>query len=187
MNNYKDFKEQWGRRSQSELPKNAVADIITKGKILNRKQLITQIVLGVTCVVLIGFFFYISAYNDKTVSIGLLLMIGSLSLRMLIEYFYTFSTKKILPDETLHTYSEKLKRYYKSRLFISYLVTPVLFISYIAGFIMLLPSFEQNLSSGFYQYILYSSLLIFIILAVLIAIQIRKELSLIRDLKMEIE
>jgi hypothetical protein len=52
---------------------------------------------------------------------------------------------------------------------------------------MLLPAFEQNLSAGFYQYVFYSSWVIFFFLAVLIAVQIRKELSLLRELKKDIE
>lgn len=187
MNNYNDLKEQWGRRSQSSLPANGPTEIIKKGKSIRQKQMIGQVVLGSTCVVLIGFFFYISAYTNKTVSIGLLLMIGSLILRMLVESFFTFSIKNFRPDETLHTYSVKLKRYYKSRLVISYLVTPILFISYIAGFKMLLPAFEQNLSAGFYQYVFYSSWVIFFILAVLIVVQIRKELFMIRELQFDFD
>jgi hypothetical protein len=187
MNNYNELKEQWGRRSQSILPANGATEIIKKGKTIRRKQLIGLVVLGSTCVILIGFFFYISAYTNKTVSIGLLLMIGSLTFRILIESFFTFSINNFRPDESLHTYSEKLKRYYKSRLVINYLITPILFISYIVGFIMLLPAFKQNLSAGFYQYVFYSSWVIFFFLAVLIAVQIRKELSLLRELKKDIE
>lgn len=187
MNNYNELKEQWGRRSKSSLPINGATEIINKGKSIRHKQLIGQFVLGATCVILIGFFFYISAYTNKTVSIGLSLMIGSLSLRMLIESFFIFRTKNFRPDETLHAYSEKLKRYYKSRLVINYLITPILFISYIVGFIIILPAFEQNLSAGFYQYVFYSSWVIFAALAVLIIVQIRKELNVISELKMNIE
>ena len=48
---------------------------------------------------------------------------------------------------------------------------------------MLLPTFEQELSYGFYTYIHISSWFIFAGLAVLIGVQIRKELALLMDLR----
>lgn len=187
MKDFQNIKNQWGMRQTIGLPENGAAEIIKKGKAINRGQIIAQLVLAITSIVLIGFFFYISAYKNSTVSFGLLLMIGSLLFRILVEFAFTFRTRKFHPGESFKDFNGKLQGYYKSRLYINYLVTPVLFVSYIIGFIVLLPSFRENLSLGFYHYVFYSSWVIFAFLAVLIFVQVRKELRLIRELKRDLK
>lgn len=182
MDNFKDIKRQWAERQPLFEPETGFKEIIEKSKQLKKKQRISQIVLGVTVVILLLFFFYVSAYKNTQVFWGLGIMMGSLVIRMIIEYFSIQKMEKIPSHENMKHYNQKLISYYKGRKFIHFLVTPLLFGIYIFGFILLLPSFEISLSPGFYTYILVSSVFVFVALAILIMVQVIKELNILRKL-----
>lgn len=63
-----------------------------------------------------------------------------------------------------------------------FIVAPLLFIAYIYGFAMLLSVFEQELLGEFYVYIIYLSWVVFIGLAFMIGVQLRKELQILKSL-----
>lgn len=183
MNNFDTIKQEWATRKTPAASEKDWKDILDKSKTIHKKQQIGQVVLAVTALVLILFFFYVSAYKFAAVFLGLGIMIGSLLLRIGIEFFAMIKKSYLPVDENMKMYNSKLIKYYRQRKLIHFIVTPILFGSYILGFILLLPSFKASLSSGFYTYILISSCFIFIALAVLIGTQIKKELSLLRALK----
>lgn len=187
MSNFNEIKQQWAAREIPSASENQFKDIIEKSKRIRKKQQIGQLVLGTTSLVLILFFFYISAYKNATVFLGLGIMIGSLLLRITIEFFAMVKKSHFPADKDMKAFNQELIRFYKRRRFIHFIVTPVLFGSYIVGFIMLLPSFKEALSSGFYTYIFVSSWFVFIGLAVLIGVQIRKELALLGELREGVE
>lgn len=186
MNEFENIKAQWTQRQKTYDPEMGYKEILKKSVQIRKKQRIGQIVLGATVIILLLFFFYVSAYNSNRAFWGLGIMMASLVIRMIIEYFSIRSFTKIPPFEKMKDYNQKLISYYKTRKLIHFLVTPLLFGSYIFGFILLLPVFEKNLSQGFYTYILWSSVFIFIGLAILIGVQIRKELLILKQLKKEI-
>lgn len=183
MNEFDNFKKEWKKRVLPESQTNGHKEVIQKGKLIRMKQTIGQAILSATTILLIAFFFYISAYKNPQVSIGLMLMIGSLIIRVVIEFAFKFKANNQPYTEGLSKFNRSIIKYYKSRLYINYLITPILFISYIIGFILLLPAFKESLSSGFYTYIIYSSWVILGLLAVLIFVQIKKELKNIESLK----
>ena len=59
----------------------------------------------------------------------------------------------------------------------------LIYISYIVGFILLLPLFKENLSHGLYLYIVITGFGSLIILALFVARQIRKETEVLNLLK----
>ncbi|MFL9836179.1 hypothetical protein ABS768_01635 [Flavobacterium sp. ST-75] len=183
MNSYDEIKNQWDKRNVPPTPEKGVEEIIKKFAVILKKQRISQMVLGCTIVVLIGFFFYISAYSHIQLLLGLSVMIGSLLIRVLLEYGTTIKKAKLPFGSSMAAYNEKLIAYYSARRRIHYYITPILFVSYVLGFVWLLPLFRQNLSSGMYSYILWSSIFIFAVLAVLIGVQIKRELSVLKKLK----
>ena len=185
MSNFNDIKQEWAARNIPSAPENDYKGIIEKSKRIHTKQLIGQVVLGVTVLILILFFFYISAYKNATVFLGLGMMIGSLVLRIGIEFLSMIKKTHIAADKDMKAFNRELITYYTRRKVIHYLITPLLFGCYVAGFIMLLPSFKESLSAGFYTYIIVSSVFIFIGLAVLIGVQIRKELGVLRELHLD--
>ncbi len=183
MSNYNDIKQHWAAREIPVAPEDAITSIIEQSKTIRKKQVIGQIVLGITSIILIVFFFYVSAYKNQTVFLGLGIMIGSLLLRIGIEFFAMVKKSNLPSNFDMKQFNQELISFYKRRRYIHFIITPALFVSYILGFRMLLPTFEQELSYGFYTYIHISSWFIFAGLAVLIGVQIRKELALLMDLR----
>lgn len=185
MNEFENIKTQWTQRQKTYDPETGYKEILKKSAQIRKKQRIGQIVLGATVIILLLFFFYVSAYNSNRAFWGLGIMMASLVIRMIIEYFSICSFSKIPPFEKMKDYNQKLISYYRTRKLIHFLVTPLLFGSYIYGFILLLPVFEKNLSESFYSYISWSSVFIFTGLLVLIGVQIKRELFILNKLTNE--
>ena len=157
--------------------------ISKKAKAIRLKQNITKIILSFTVVILVGFFIWVSAYKHTTILIGALLMVGSLTIRIIIEMLGTFKTYNKKSSISFMKFKDEMKKYHQKRLQIHYIVTPILFTLYVIGFIILLPFFKEALSNGFYVYVKYSSVVIFIILGLFIYRQIKKELHILKELE----
>lgn len=183
MNNFDDIKQQWLKREVPSQPAQRFQEIMERTVQLRKKQRVTQIVLGLTAIVLILFFFYISAYKNSQTFWGLGIMIGSLFIRIALEFGSILKKEKLPLDKDMLHYNKKLEAYYNRRKQLHFIITPLLFAGYILGFILLLPSFKENLSSGFYTYILFSSVMVFVGLAALIFVQIRKELHILKTIR----
>lgn len=183
MTAFEDLKSQWGNQSQSEIPKEGAKQIMKKIAFVQKKQGITNVVLGLTGVVLIAFFFYISAYKVQTVMVGLLLMIGALVLRIGLEFSSIRTLKNMDVSTTVEKFKQQMIHYYKGRTKVHFIGTPLIILIYCIGFAMLLPAFKENLSSGFYNYIIISSIVLLLVLCLFIARVVRKELRLLKELK----
>lgn len=183
MTVFEDLKEQWADQPKLEVPNDGAKKIIEKITSIRRKQRITNIVLSTTALVLIGFFFYISAYKFQTVTLGLLLMIGGLILRIGIEFSSIRGLKHMNASTDTQNFKKQMIQYYKGRTKVHFIVTPLIIITYCIGFVLLLPSFKATLSSGFYSYIVISSVVLLVVLGIFIIKQIRKELLILSELK----
>lgn len=183
MDNFENIRSQWGNRDIPTSPASGPQMAISKSKHLKKNQLIGQMVLIATVMILVAFFFYISAFNSEIVTLGLGLMISSLVLRIIVEFFSLAKLRRLSVIQEVSSYKNALISYYKSRQWIHYLLTPVLFILYFVGFALLLPSFKQSLSPGFYAYVLYSSIFIFLFFAVFIGIHVKREMKMLRELE----
>jgi len=139
----------------------------------------------ITALILVAFFFYVSAYNSRMVVIGLGLMIGALAIRIALEIMSINKINKMDVTIDAARFKATLITYYRQRRIVHLMATPLIIIAYCIGFIILLPSFKSSLSSGFYNYILVSSVVVLIVLGIFIIIQIRKELSALRALTNE--
>lgn len=182
MTDFENIKVQWLQKDIPEIPPDGAAKVMDRARRIIRKQLATKVILSSVLLVLVFFFVYVSAYNHTRASLGLALMIGCLLVRVVAEFLFAFRKKYVLFSLDASGFARKLKRYYRSKLYINYVLTPVLFAGYMIGFTLLLPVFKNTLSPGFYTYILYSSWMIFGILAVFIGFQVRRELRNIREM-----
>lgn len=182
MKNFEDIKSQWENMAHIKAPKQGAEIIIKKANQLKRGQKITSIVLGVTVAILVFFFFYVSAYLEFKAAIALILMIGGLVLRIGIEFKSINALKHINYSQKAHSFKDMLVQYYKKRFRTHYMVTPIILLCYVIGFLMLMPFFKASLSNGFYTYIKISGFVIISIGVVLIYKQIQKELSSIKQL-----
>ena len=183
MTEFKDLKSQWDSQTEINIPEDGAASVMTKVKAIKTKQQITNWVLSITSMVLIFFFFYINAYNNTLVTLGLFLMIGSLLVRIGIEFFSLKKLKELDITTDHVSFKQAMTRYYKNRITTHYIMTPVIFTLYIIGFVILLPFFKDSLSSGFYTYVIVSGIVVLVLLAILISKEIRKELKVLHQIK----
>ncbi|MFS4492799.1 hypothetical protein [Maribacter sp. 2308TA10-17] len=183
MTAFEDLKSQWENQGKSEIPKDGAKQILKKITSVRKKQGITNAVLTVTGLVLVAFFFYVSAYKFQPVMIGLLLMIGALVLRIGLEFSSIRTLKNLNVSTTAEKFKKQMIRYYTKRRKVHFILTPIIILVYCIGFLMLLPAFKESLSSGFYNYIVVSSVVVLVVLCFFIAREIRRELAILSELK----
>lgn len=182
MTTFENIKSAWNNQNAPQIPADGAIKIKNKVKSLKLNQLYTTVILSITVAVLISFFFYISAYKVSVVMLGLSLMIASLILRVVLELLSSKALGTLNITLNTQEFKEKLAKHYKNRIQIHYVATPIILVLYIVGFILLLPSFKENLSAGFYTYIIVSGVVFFVVFIVLIIKSIKKELNDLKNL-----
>ncbi|MEO5788850.1 MAG: hypothetical protein ACOH2D_04545 [Gelidibacter sp.] len=182
MKTFDDLKSQWQEQALPETPKDGSKLVLKKIDFLQSKHRITNRVLLTTVLVLIGFFFYINAYKYMVVTVGLLLMIGTLLIRVSIEYFSIRNLKKLNVTKDAIAFKADMIAYYKARLKTHYIATPIIIFFYAVGFYLLLPSFKQSLSKGFYTYVWVSAIVLLFIIGFFIGREIKKELGILKKI-----
>ena len=166
----------------NDIPNFSPKDIITKAKKQRNGQYISITVMSITVVVLIiSALFY--AFNQwNTFNLGLVLMISSLLLRIILEFYSLYRKEKQLISMTQKSYHTYLKKYYKTRQIINFIITPVCITVYIFGFYLLLPYFKEYFSKAFYNYILISGIISLIVVIAIIIKSIIKEKHYLKQL-----
>lgn len=177
MTSFNELKSEWGNQPKMKASKDDFQMVVKKIRAVKNKQRITNVILSTTILVLCVFFIYISGYKNSTVILGISLMVGSLVFRVGIEML---SIKKLKALDVMlkpEEYKSELTLYYRKRTWVHYVLTPLIIAVYCFGFILLLPLFKASLSSGFYTYIVISSIVLLVVLGGFIVIQIKKELA----------
>jgi len=183
MNNFEELKSNWKNQPKVEATEHGFKELLRGIKRVKNKQKITNVILAITAIILIFFFIYISGYKNNQVILGLSLMVGVLLIRMLLE---VLSIKQLGQMNALSNHSDyknDLINYYKRRKNVHFIWTPLIILGYAVGFLILLPLFKANLSSGFYNYIIASSIVLLVVLGGFIAKQIQKEMHELRRLQ----
>ena len=183
MDSFKKIQSEWEKQDEIIAPENSFESLISKIKSIKNKQKITNVVLTTTVLVLIAFFFYVSGYKNNQVVLGLSLMIGGLITRIVIELLSIKQLKKLNTSENNAVFKQGLIKYYSQRRIVHFVLTPIIVVLYVIGFMILLPLFKANLTSGFYTYIVVSSIVVLLVLGLFIGKQINKELMELRALK----
>lgn len=136
----------------------------------------------VVVILLFGLFFiYISTYTSNQAFRGLGVMAGTLVLHMCMEFAMT-KKRRFPMDEALTLYKQQVLSYYEARKYMHIIGAPLLLVAYIYGFAMLLSLFEQELVSDFHPYIIYLLWVVFFGLAIMIGVQLKKELQILKSL-----
>src|SRR5690554_2347495 len=144
MNNFDQIQELWVGQSDTNTPVQA-ADIIQKTekhlKKIKRGHIWTVTILVVVVTVLVAYFAWLSLSRWSLFTTGLSLMIGMLVWRISLELISVRRFSKIKPDDSFLEYSDKIATFYTWRKKIHLVQTPIIYLSYIAGFLMLFPGF----------------------------------------------
>lgn len=180
---FKDLQHTWQQQGKSETKTPDFTKAQQKLKKLRTQQRGTQIILAITGVVLIVFFFYISAFKYNGVFVGMSLLIGVVLIRSYIEIKSQQQLRKLNVLLPLNEFKEQLVTYYKNRKRLAFRVIPVLLIVYNIGFIIMSYYFYQYLSRGFFYYITTSYIVSFIVLFFIIRKAVLKELDVLKTLQ----
>lgn len=157
-------------------------EIITKAKKQRNRQYTSITVMSLTVILLIIYAFYYAFNQMNTFNLGLILMVTSLTLRIILEFYSLYRKENQLISMTQKSYHAYLKKYYKARQMVNYVITPICIAVYIFGFYLLLPYFKKYFSNGFYTYIIVSGVISLIVVIVIIVKSTIKEQRYLKQL-----
>lgn len=180
MENFKELKSIWNKQpaiAEKLVSKKIEEKSFQKIKEQKAKHFCTIGILVILIFVLI--YYYSSIYNTEIVSKikGLGLMILVIVIRVILEIVSIIKIKKIDFALSLKKYSYQLLSFYKFRRAVHLIFTPIIYLLYIVGFISLLPLFKENLSKGFYLYVLLSGIGFFLFFSYFLLKIILKDLN----------
>jgi len=179
---FKDIQNTWQQQSgETTLPDFEPAKQNLKQ--LRQKQQISKSILAITGIILIAFFFYISAYKYSGPLLGMSLLIGVILVRVFIEIKSQQQLKKISVLLSLEEFKAQLITYYKKRKTLAFKIIPILLIIYNIGMVIMMYYFYQYLSRGFFYYIVISYIVSFVVLFYFIRKQVLSELLILKTLQ----
>lgn len=186
MTDFNNIQDLWNHQKGSASNTTA-SDIIAKSekhkKNIKRNHIFTITIISMTAAILIGYLSWVDFFEWHLFTIGLILMIVMLLIRILIEMMSSNKFRKLNPKLSLSDYSQGMIRFYQWRKTIHFRITPIIYISYIIGFTMILPTLKANLSTGVYWYCLISGFGCLIGLGFFIFKKIKEELRQVEFLK----
>lgn len=186
MTDFNQIQELWN--SQSAMSSSVRADeIIQKAenhlKKIKRDHIITIAILVVVVTVLVAYVAWLNFSRWNLFTTGLSLMIGMLVWRIILELVSAKRFSGIKPDGSFSEYSEKITAFYTWRKKVHLVLTPFIYLSYIAGFVMLLPALKANLTTGMFWFCAISGSGFLIGFGVFLIHLIRKEIRMLDYLK----
>lgn len=183
MNLEQAWQQQASKGVQRPMPEQLMQLSKEHAKHLKSKFRWTIGLLSIVVFILIVYFATYAGLNLATFSIGLLLMIGSLTIRILLEWISTLQFQQLDRLADFSTFLQQSTTFYRKRRFLHLLITPILYATYIIGFVLLLPVFKQEFSNGIYLYFVFSGFGSLGVLAWFIYKANRKELSVLAKLQ----
>ncbi|MCS5491389.1 hypothetical protein [Algoriphagus limi] len=149
--------------SQIRNPTQKSADeILSSAKLylkkLKRDQYFVIGILTLTLTALIFFFYRIGQFGDWKLISGLGMMIGSLVLRVLLEFWSKIGLKRLHTFLSTQDFLDSVKRYYQSRKQIQKVFTPIIYLIYGIGIVLFLIAIQPFLSPIFFAYCVITGL-----------------------------
>ena len=157
-------------------------DIVKKAQKQRNGQLTSITVLSISVIVLIVYTIKYAGSGWNNFTLGLMLMISSITVRLVIEYSTIYRKKRQLVLLDNRSFQRYLDKYYRMRIKINYIITPLCFAVYVYGFLKLIPYFKNEFSTAFYTYIVISGIISLVALSALIINSIITEKNFLRQL-----
>ena len=185
MKTFEELQSSWQQKEQ-KINESFLKEITTRIQNVKAKKKITMVILAITMAILFGYFLWVGIYAPPLFTVGLILMMAVLTTRIILEWKSMNLLNRIPLDHTYYDYHQNMKSYYSSRLKIHQLITPILLIIYWIGFVLLLPTLKENLTSFWFTYVWISSIPIAIAMVVFIRYHIKKESKTLKQLEKEL-
>ncbi len=156
--------------------------VLNKAKKQRNLQLTGIVVMSSTVLVLAGYaLLFVTRWNNF--SLGLSLMIGSLSIRVILELLTRYRKEQQLIQLSPGDFQNYLKKHYRHRKIIHFAITPLCFAVYSYGFYLLLPYFKAEFSRGFYYYLLISGSVSILVIFILVLKRIVEEVRFLKGIQ----
>ncbi|MFC3879413.1 hypothetical protein ACFOSV_04475 [Algoriphagus namhaensis] len=152
-------------------------------KQLRKDQYWTVAIMSSTLILLTYFFYEIGRFGDWQLITALAMMIGSLVLRVVLEFSSRMGLKKLQLHLPTSEFLNSIQRYHQSRKRIQSIWTPVIYIIYGIGIVLMLVAVRPFLSTGFYSYCVITGLGFWIGFIWVIRLSYRKERELLKGLE----
>lgn len=179
------WQQQSGKGAQRPMPEQLMQLSEEQAKQVKSKFRLTIGLLSLTVFILISYFATYADLSFTSFSIGLLLMIVSLTIRIVLEWVSTLQFQQLDRLLDFSTFLQQSTAFYSKRRILHLVITPLLYATYIIGFVLLLPVFKQEFSNGVYLYFVFSGFGSLLVLAWFIYKANRKELSVLKKLQRE--
>ncbi|WP_462248649.1 hypothetical protein [Ekhidna sp.] len=182
-----ELKGQWDKAKTSSEPmelntSEIIASANKKMKSVVYSHYANILILTLTVIMISSFFYYITPFKQLLSQIGVAMMIGGLLIRITIECFSVFKSKKIDLSETAAKTNLETVKFYAYRKKIHGPITISILIVYTIGFYILTPEFSEHLTLN--QVILMDSS--YVLIAIILIYSIRKgikdEMQLLNEL-----
>ena len=186
MNTFEDLENIWG--SQKEIsPKQAAIELIKKAgedsDRIKKKFLFTILILGITCLSLVGYMVVYKTYAVQILFICNTMMILLLLIRIGLEWNSYRTLNKLSFTTNTRQLVAQTEKFYTQRKQVNFILSPLIFLTYWGVFYFLEAPFKEALSNTMYQYIMISGIVLFIGLAVIISRSIRQEMAILDKMK----
>lgn len=176
-----ELNQVWKSQRQP-LPQGSADQIVKMANKQRKRQFIGVGIMGLTVLVLLAYALLYAPAQWNNFTLGLLLMIGSLSFRIILELVSVLRKESRMITLDGLTFKAYLKRFYRIRMWVNYTITPLCMALYCYGFILLLPYFKQEFSKGFYTYLLISGFGSLAFITIIIVRVIRREHRFLKQL-----
>lgn len=180
MENFNDIQSLWTKQVDAPPPNdsNTLIKVANqKIKIIKRNHVGTIVILSAKIAVLVYYYLWLFNVTISNRIIGLQLMIFVLVARVILEIISIIQFYKIDFTADFKNYTKQLMSFYKLRKAIHFILTPIIYISYIVGFTSMLPLFKENFLTGFYIYILVSGFGFLILFSYFLLKVIKKDMN----------
>lgn len=190
MNNeWDDIKSQWSK-AKEEMPAQTAlkpSELIAAAEKRKKKTVAAHyantLIMGATWLMLIGYFGYYT-FRDLLSNIGIVLMVGGLGLRIVIEILSTIRSRKIHVSDAAVQSLEDTLSFYRFRKRIHGPVTFLIVALYIVGFLMLNPELSRHIKTQWLVAMDLAGTIAAVVLIRVIGKGVRQEL---RDLEKIVE
>jgi len=186
-NTFDDLKNKWQHAKQVQTPKSVNTDeLIHFSKSKMRKVINMHIgniaVLAVTLIGISAFFVWVAHFQHTLSHVGMTLMLGGLVLRIAIEIYSIFRSRKIDLSQSASEVNQQYLDFHNYRKGIHGTTTLVILIAYSIGFYLLIPEFSLYFSQSMIILLCLSYLLAAAIFGFSIRTAIKKEMKYLKEL-----
>lgn len=187
MNTFNELEQAWQQQAapgeQRPSPAQLVQLAEQQARKVKAKFRFTIALLSLTVLVIACYFSVYAGFRFSAFAIGLLLMMGSLLLRIVLEWISTLQFARLDLRADFTTCLQQLTDFYRRRRLLHWVITPLLYAAYTVGFVLLLPTFRREFADGFYYYLLATGFGSLVVLAWVIVRANRRELKILAGLQ----